>query len=695
MSIATNAHLYIQRLPHVAIYTRVSTEEQVKNGESVGVQEALCLEQCTKAFGENLFTHEVITDQGKSGCLGPIPNDPRPNKRKRKGLEGLITAIEADRFTHLCAFKIDRLYRNLIGWLRFKELCDEREVCVFFVAEKYDESIGGQLAAGVVAQVAEYIRKQAVDNVQYALDARKNEGYWTGTPPFGWRYQTEPECGEQRPSIVQVPERITLLKRINEMFVSGRSFQEIARILNVEGTPQRRAVGRWQAVTVRSALIHHAHAGLIRLKNGELKEGQHYADRLWDPSHYDTLCEIVRRRRKKFKGVAATQPSRLFAGLATCGTCGRKLRSEFASNTPCYRCLGKLGDRSHVYVSAKFLEGAVLGEVKNLALQPAVIKAARAEVVQQVEREQHSVAEERESLQKKLSHFRLRKSKLLDALSNGAITQIDYRGKASEIESEYAELSRRFDDITERLKSMVSDTSFRERALSTLSSLESVWNALEDHERRELIHTVVESLAICLEDDRLFLKLKLCGLPASEVPVLRGRFNWAPTKPVGPDGLTPRELACLKHLGDGLKMTAIAELMGVRVEQVYRLRDHAKRCLGVDSYAAAVDASREKIDLYLSVLPLFGKRNGTFKPNPALSVMEYQVLGWRASGLTCDDIAKQRDAFPDTVSELEARALAKTGYTDPCEALRAAIARGQIPKHLRENSTRLDRRHKG
>lgn len=694
MSLASQRIIDSYRIPHIAIYTRVSTEEQAKNGESLGVQEQLCLDLCRQRFGDNLFTYEVISDPGKSGSLGPIPNDPRSCKRKRKGLEQLILGLQGKKYTHVCAYKSDRLYRKVLGWFRFRELCEEVSAELFFVAEKFETNIGGRFASDIVAHVAEFIRQQTADNVQDSLDARKRDGYWTGTPPFGWRYQTEEEAAGERPSIVHLPERVDVVRRIDRMFVEGRSFQEIARILNAEQVPQRRAIGRWEATTVSNALMNHGHAGLVRSKSGELVRGRHYDLRFWDQAHHELLQEVVRRRRKKFKGVAATQPSRLFAGLARCGVCGKKLRSEFACDNPCYRCLGQRGKEAHVYVSAKFLQAAVLGEIRAFAARPDVLEAATTEILSLVEGETASLGSERESVQKKLSHIRWKRSNLLDALTSAVISQEDYREKASEFEEEFAELSKRCDQLTSQLKAISSSTYLRETALTKLKDFNAIWDALEDHERRELIHAVIEKLEICLEGERLFLRLKLTGLPESEVPVQRGRSKWRPTKAIGPEGLTLRELAFLKHILDGLKMSAIAEIMDIRIEHAYRLGDRAKRQLGLETYAHAAEASKHVINLHMSVLPLYGKKNRAMKPNPALSVMEYQVVQWRSAGLSCADIAHKTDSYIGTVEEIEARAFAKTGLCDPQEVLRAVQERGQAPKYIRANSCRLDRPEK-
>ncbi|MBL8065635.1 MAG: recombinase family protein, partial [Chthonomonadaceae bacterium] len=73
----------MERVPHVAIYIRVSTIEQADDGLSKDAQPALCLKKLDEVFGAGHYTYEVFEDLGRSGSLGPMPWDTERKKKDR------------------------------------------------------------------------------------------------------------------------------------------------------------------------------------------------------------------------------------------------------------------------------------------------------------------------------------------------------------------------------------------------------------------------------------------------------------------------------------------------------------------------------------------------------------------------------------------------------------------------------------
>ena len=67
-------------LPHVALYTRVSTREQVEEGYSLDDQQHQLTRWCDDQFGPGGYTASLYCDDGYSGAWGlgkPYGNAPR------------------------------------------------------------------------------------------------------------------------------------------------------------------------------------------------------------------------------------------------------------------------------------------------------------------------------------------------------------------------------------------------------------------------------------------------------------------------------------------------------------------------------------------------------------------------------------------------------------------------------------------
>lgn len=96
----------INKRLRVAIYTRVSTEEQAKDGISIHQQPDLVKEALDKKLGAgNYVIVRVCSDPGMSGSLGPTDEDIRDGKlihrkNQRQGLCEVYNLILAGGSRH-------------------------------------------------------------------------------------------------------------------------------------------------------------------------------------------------------------------------------------------------------------------------------------------------------------------------------------------------------------------------------------------------------------------------------------------------------------------------------------------------------------------------------------------------------------------------------------------------------------------
>lgn len=97
-----------------ATYRRVSTEDQAKNGMSLDVQKDL-----TKIAAEK-DGYEVVAeleDDGKSG-----------GSMNRKGIQEIMRLVETGAIQAVYTIHSDRIARNTLDYLKFRELLRNKEV---------------------------------------------------------------------------------------------------------------------------------------------------------------------------------------------------------------------------------------------------------------------------------------------------------------------------------------------------------------------------------------------------------------------------------------------------------------------------------------------------------------------------------------------------------------------------------------
>jgi len=651
-------------IPHIAIYIRVSTTDQVVDGLSLEQQEATILSKIRDSHGE-AFTYELFADHGISGGRGPKPWQTERMPRDRKKLWEMLAGLKEGKFSHVAAYRMDRIYRDYAGFITlYSEIMKPKGIDFILVAEQFDKSISGQMSQGVLAQVAEYQRLQNSDNIKRVLDYRRTQGYYQGTIPFGWRKEEPEEHVGRRPHILPVPQEGEIVKRIAQMYLSGLSEQGIADQLNAENVPHKKSVGKWRGNTVNLVLINPTHAGLVRTPDGSLMQGIHFEQRYYEESTLSQIQARLERNRKRLKGVAHTQPFRLFSGIAVCGHCGKKLQGSFHTESPGYRCLGRnsSSDGSHVYISAKSLEQLVVGELASLARDPEVFDLIESEIESLVRGQGESTSRRAAEIRRSLAEWNVREDVILDSLSKKVLSQTQARRKLSEINETKLKFEAELAEIDQALEQSGTHEHLIRQAKATLPRFDQIWDRLTDAERREALHVTIEELKVFAKEDRKWIELKLVFRASPiEIEVLRGAERYRTGKLDGAASLTPRELAALKHAGDGANYVQIAKFFDSTPTNAHALLRRAMQKLGAKSVSEAVALAAPTIQKLQTQLPLYGRVEAPKHAPKRLKVMEYQILSLASEGKGSKEIALQTAISVERVQEMLATALAKLG----------------------------------
>ncbi len=685
----------MNRRPNVAIYVRVSSAEQERDGLSKEAQPANAIKKLDQVFGKGQYGYEIFEDLGKSGSLGPNPHQTERKSRDRIGFWNMLVKIRSKEFTHICAFRGDRLYRNVGAYLTFyNDVMKPLEMDFIFVGEEWDRSIAGQLTASMLAVIADHQRKQTSENVAHTLTHKRNLGYNLGTTPFGWRRESEAEKTNERRNIVPVPSERDVVIRIKDMYLSGMSEQGIAVVLNRERVPHKKSVGHWLGNTVNLVLCSPAHAGLIRKnKEGDLSPGLHQEHRLYDEGIFMQIQERMSRNRKRLKGVSHSQPFRLFSGLAYCGCCKKTLQSSFYSDSPAYRCLGNryTNDGTHVYINAKHLEDVIVNLLSSVSQKAEYKQLAEREIERLILSQDNIFLARARQIKKSLEGIEQQKANLIEAISNKIIRNEDAKSKLSALNIEADALVAESIEVEKQLSSSDSRVEALRAAKIKLDNFLFLWDEWKDHEKREALHSVIERIDVCVEDDRKFLRVKLITESESiEIELLRGAERYKPKKTDGPAALSVRELAALKHILDGANYASIAKYFNTTVSNTHCLLSRAKDKTGSKTFLEAAQKAEATIRRIESQLPLFGKYGYPRRSDKRLTVMEYQVLEMAAQGCKNETVAARTGLHTERIDELLLRSFAKTKVDSAREAMKIVRAKPTLMPKAMENRSRTE-----
>ena len=206
-----------------AIYVRVSTEDQAKEGYSLEVQREY-LESFAKREGLEIF--KAYQDDGISGYT-----------TERSALKQLLKDAKQKKFDLVLVYKIDRFSRNLKDMLNLVDELASYGVGFKSATEPFDSTTSaGKLMFQQLGSFAEFERNRIAERVFPGMVKGVQKGNWQGAryAPYGYRYNKEKK-------LLEIDEQETkVVKLIYTMFLCDKSIFAITEYLTKKGYRNRK-----------------------------------------------------------------------------------------------------------------------------------------------------------------------------------------------------------------------------------------------------------------------------------------------------------------------------------------------------------------------------------------------------------------------------------------------------------------------
>jgi DNA invertase Pin-like site-specific DNA recombinase len=198
-------------------YTRVSTDRQADEGESLGTQQRVIEGY---AMMQGLTLDQVFVERGVSGSkpLGDRPEGTR--------LLGILKAGDV-----VITPKLDRMFRSALNALDVLGQIQKRGVSLHMIDLGGDVTGNGisKLVFTILSAVAEAERDRIRERIRdVKADQRRRQRYLGGIVPFGWRVGPEGD-------LVEIPEQQTAIKKARALRAKGLSLRAISAALAEQG----------------------------------------------------------------------------------------------------------------------------------------------------------------------------------------------------------------------------------------------------------------------------------------------------------------------------------------------------------------------------------------------------------------------------------------------------------------------------
>lgn len=241
--------------PRVALYLRVSTDEQTKGYGLIGQKEKLRAFVLSQDYSLN--EDHIYTEEGYSGTL---PIDSRPE------LKRLFTDAQNSKFDVVLVYRLDRFFRNVRLMLESIELLGSYNVGFRSITEAFDTTNStGKFMTTLLGAVAEMERDTIRERTMNGKTSAAKAGKWpTGVPPYGYR------VNKTTKKLIVVEEEAKIVRKLYELLVHERlPLREIERYINNSGSASpkhttiktRNSLNYWHRRTIGRMLTNETYTG--------------------------------------------------------------------------------------------------------------------------------------------------------------------------------------------------------------------------------------------------------------------------------------------------------------------------------------------------------------------------------------------------------------------------------------------------
>ncbi|MDD3120682.1 MAG: recombinase family protein [Candidatus Gracilibacteria bacterium] len=340
-------------MKRVAIYLRVSTQEQATEGFGLDSQERILKSfvEANKDNGWEFGKSLIYKDEGVSGASN-VEQRPALTKLKKDIIDGKIDIV--------LVWKIDRLFRKTRYLLEFIEFLKKYDVNFISKNENIDlKTHTGNLVLTMIGAIAEMERETIKERTMEGRVSKALQGYFVfGTTPFG--YETYEDGKGLRLRVNE--EEANLVRKIFDLFVNQKMTASATRTyltsLNIGTRADKEGKDKVSKNYIHYSFVH-------KILTNEVYIGKYYflktkavnengksrgvkRDRAeWLYFECDKIIDEETFRKaqeklKKGKVLNGRGEVHLFTGLLKCGVCGRSyVYYKSQKDTGNYRCNGR------------------------------------------------------------------------------------------------------------------------------------------------------------------------------------------------------------------------------------------------------------------------------------------------------------------------------------------------------------------
>lgn len=306
----------------VAAYARVSTDHE---------EQATSYEAQVEYYTHYIQTNPewefvgIFADEGITGT----------NTKKREGFNKMISSAKAGEIDLILTKSISRFARNTVDTLQTVRDLKALGVEVIFEKENlHTLDPKCEIMLTIMSSLAQEESRSISENIRWSMQKNMEQGKVSFNYKYFLGYRKGPDG---RPEIVE--EEAEIVREIYRLFLDGKGFREIARILTERQIPTPAGKTTWACSTVRSILSNEKYKGDALLqkhytvdfltkeqRKNKGERTQYYIENshpaIIDRKTFDYVQEEIERRLHPYQRYTWGEEE-LFRDKIICSCCGK------------------------------------------------------------------------------------------------------------------------------------------------------------------------------------------------------------------------------------------------------------------------------------------------------------------------------------------------------------------------------------
>lgn len=495
----------------IAIYCRVSTDEQAEFGYSIDEQKRLLEEWCK---ANDYIIYKCYSDRGISG----------KNIKDRPALKELLSDAKEGKFDMVISWKINRVSRKLEDVLKIVNLLEKNNITFKSYSEPFEtDTPAGRMQFQMMALIGEFERGTIAQNVKMGMIAKAKSGNWCGGRVLGYDLvpNNSPEEEKKGKNKLEINEKeAEIVRFIFNEYSKGKGYKAITNKMNKLGYKTKKG-NNFSVGSIRDILTNPVYIGEIRYNvrqnwsekrrrninpNPIRVKGKHEA--IIDRELWDKVQLILESKKGK--------PSRIYdgeyplTGILRCPKCGAGMVISRTTNTLAdgtkkriaYYCCGNWKNKGTSVCNSNTIRvdkanEYVFKKIEELVSNEAMIKA----VVKNINKERKDKVKPAKRLlgdiDKELEKLDKRKRKIFEAYEDDILTKEEFQTRKDELNEKIRILEEEKKPLLNTISEDVSEEIPYEFIKDILMNFSKVLNSSVSREQqKKLLHMIISEITM-------------------------------------------------------------------------------------------------------------------------------------------------------------------------------------------------------